>query len=110
MTGIRLIDAGTQAKPSLFAGIDVGAEELMLVIRKDGKSFDPQKYANTPSGRTRLVKKLGKLPGIVVCLEATGIYHFDLAVALHDAGVSLMVVNPKLSHNFAKVLLPKGHK
>ncbi len=72
MTGIRLIDAGTQAKPSLFAGVDVGAEELVLVIRKDGKPFDPQKYANSPSDHTRLVKKLGKLPGIVVCLEARG--------------------------------------
>jgi transposase len=40
-----------------------------------------------------------------VCLEATGIYHFDLAIALHDAGVALMVVSPKASHNFAKVLL-----
>jgi transposase len=38
-------------------------------------------------------------------LEATGIYHFDLSIALHDAGVLLMVVKPKSSHNFAKVLM-----
>ncbi|MDP2904320.1 MAG: transposase [Methylovulum sp.] len=98
------------AKPPLFAGIDVGVEGLVLVIRKNGKPFDPQKFANTPSDRSRLVKKLAKLPGIVVCLEATGVYHFDLSIALHDAGVPLMVVNPKASHNFAKVLIPKGHK
>lgn len=88
-----------------FAGIDVGAEELVLVIHKNGKPFDPQKFANTPADRTRLVKRLVKLPGIIVCLEATGIYHFDLAIALHDAGILLMVVNPKASHNFAKVLM-----
>jgi transposase len=76
-----------------------------LVIRKNGKSFDPQTFANTPSGRIQWVKKLIKLPGIIACLEATGIYHFDLGVALHNAGVLLMVVNPKTSHNFAKVLL-----
>ncbi|MDO8810436.1 MAG: transposase, partial [Gallionella sp.] len=44
----------------------------------------------------------------------TGVYHFDLSIALHDAGVALMVVNrvpgqmlfgPKSSHNFAKVLM-----
>ena len=29
-----------------------------------------------------------------VCLEATGIYHLDLALALDAAGVALMVVNP----------------
>ena len=58
-----------------------------------------------PADRTRLVKKLVKLPGIIVCLEATGVYHFDLSLTLHDAGVLLMVVNPKAAHNFAKVLM-----
>jgi hypothetical protein len=37
----------------LFVGVDVGADELVLVIRKNGKSFDPQKYANTRSDRAR---------------------------------------------------------
>ena len=93
-----------QPKP-LFAGIDVGAEELILVIRKSGTPYKAQKFTNTPADRARLVKKLVKLPGIIVCLEATGVYHFDLSIALHDAGVALMVVNPKASHNFAKALM-----
>ena len=105
MTTIQHKEIAHEAKPDLFAGIDVGAEELILVIRKNGKPFDPQKFTNTPADRIRLVKKLVKLPGIIVCLEATGIYHFDLSLALHDAGVLLMVVNPKASHNFAKVLM-----
>jgi transposase len=90
---------------SLFAGIDVGAEELILIIRKNGTPYKAQKFANAPADRARLVKKLVNLPGIIVCLEATGVYHFDLSIALHDAGVALMVVNPKSSHNFAKVLM-----
>lgn len=89
----------------LFAGIDVGAEELILVIRNHGVPRKAQTCANTAADRARLVKKLSKLPGIVVCMEATGIYHLDLSIALHDAGVKLMVVNPKASHNFAKVLM-----
>jgi len=105
MVNKQLKNTMPEAKPVLFAGIDVGAEELVLVIRKNGKPFDPQKFANTPADRTRLMKKLVKLPGIIVCLEATGIYHFDLAIALHDAGVALMVINPKASHNFAKALM-----
>ena len=105
MTTIQLKHTDPEAKPTLFAGIDVGAEELVLVIRKNGKPLNPQQFANTPADRTRLVNKLIKLPGIIVCLEATGVYHFDLSIALHDAGVSLMVVNPKASHNFAKVLM-----
>jgi transposase len=94
-----------QESQSLFAGIDVGAEELILLVRKDGTSCKTQKFTNTPADRTRLVKKMASMPGIIVCLEATGVYHFDLSIALHDAGVALMVVNPKSSHNFAKVLM-----
>ena len=52
-----------------------------------------------------MVKKLVKLPGIIVCLEATAVYHLDLSLALHDAGVLLMVVTPKATDNFAKVLM-----
>jgi transposase len=34
-----------------------------------------------------------------------------LAVALSRAeGIEVMVINPKVAHNFAKVLIPKGHK
>jgi transposase len=105
MTTIQPDKTEQKSKSVYFAGIDVGAEELVLVIRKNGKPFDPQKFTNTPADRIRLVNKLIKLSGIIVCLEATGVYHFDLALALHDAGVLLMVVNPKASHNFAKVLL-----
>ena len=89
----------------LFAGIDVGAEALILVIRKHGTAYKAQTFTNTAADRARLVRKLAKLTGIIVCLEATGIYHLDLAIALHDAGVKLMVINPKASHHFAKVLM-----
>ena len=105
MNNHPLKESPPESTPRVFAGIDVGSEELVLVIRKNGKPFDPQKYANTPADHARMAKKLGKLPGVVVCIEATGIYHFDLAVALHDAGIKAMVVNPKVSHNFAKVLM-----
>ncbi|WP_411725857.1 IS110 family transposase [Methyloglobulus sp.] len=105
MTNIQLNKIDHEPKPPLFADIDVGAEELILVIRKNGKPFDPQKFANTAADRARLVKKLVKLPSLIVCLEATGIHHFDLALSLHDAGVLLMVINPKAAHNVAKVLM-----
>ena len=52
---------------ALFAGIDVGAEELILFIRKNDTSCKKQKFANAPADRARLVKKLVNLPGIIVC-------------------------------------------
>jgi transposase len=105
LMNIQPNETASQPQLDLFAGIDVGAEELVLVLRKNGKPFNPQTFANTSAGHARLIKKLSKLSGIIICMEATGIYHFDLAIALHDANLSLMVVNPKASHNFAKVLM-----
>ena len=105
MINIELKTNDSEVNPIHQAGIDVGAEELVLVVRKNSKLFNPQTFTNTRADRTRLVNKLVKLPGVIVCMEATGVYHFDLAVALHDAGVLVMVINPKSSHNFAKVLM-----
>lgn len=44
-----------------------------------------------------------------MCIEATGIYHFDLAVALSRAeNIEVMVLNPRASHHFAKVLMKRS--
>ena len=69
MTTIKIKKNDHESKLSLQAGIDVGSEELVLVIRKNNKPFDPQTFTNTPADRARLVKKLTKLPGIIVCLD-----------------------------------------
>lgn len=88
----------------VFAGIDVGASELVLVLRKAGVAMAAQAFLNTASGRKQLVRKLVAIPGVTVCLEATGVYSMDLCIALFDAGVRIMVLNPQAAHNFAKVL------
>ena len=62
--------------PAIFAGIDVGAEELVLVLRPNGVSMKAQKFANTACGHQQLVKAL---KGARVCMEATGVYYVDLA-------------------------------
>lgn len=87
-----------------FAGIDVGAEELVLVLRKDGVAEAALSFRNTAADRRRLVSKLAKYPSVTVCLEATGTYSMELSIALFDAALRLMVVNPQAAHNFAKVL------
>lgn len=95
----------TQTVVRVSAGIDVGAETLVLVIRQNDVSRKAQTFANTVTDRKRLVKKLAGFPGVTVCLEATGVYYLDLAIVLHDAGLRVMVLNPKASHHFAQVLL-----
>ena len=61
-------------------GIDVGARELVLC---DSDTGQVRRFTNNASGHGRLIKALGG--SARVCLESTGIYHFDLAVALNEA-------------------------
>jgi len=88
----------------VFAGIDVGAKELVLEMRTGGKVMATQSFLNTRADRNRLVRKFAKIQNCTVCLEATGVYSTALSVALCDAAIPVMVLNPQASHNFAKVL------
>jgi transposase len=93
-----------------IAGIDVSHKELVIVISVKGKARPAKTFENIPSGHKAIIQFLSKLNGESrVCIEATGIYHFDLAVALSRAeGIEVMVINPKASHNFAKVLMKRS--
>lgn len=93
-----------------YVGIDVSSKELVIVVNIDGKHRQPKVFANTPSGHQELIAVLHKLRGETrVCLEATGVHHFDVAVALSRAeNIQVMVINPKVAHNFAKVLMQRS--
>lgn len=88
-------------------GIDVSAKEITVVVSVKSKARKAKTFENTPSGFKSIIQLASKLKGDVrVCLEATGVYHFDLAVALSYAeGIEVMVINPKVSSNFAKVMM-----
>jgi len=91
-------------------GIDVGCKELVIVIMVNGKARKAKSFDNTPLGHQEIIHSLTKLKGeIKVCIEATGVYHFDLAVALSRVdGIEVMVINPKSAHNFAKALMTRS--
>lgn len=94
----------SKVNDEVFVGMDVGAGEIVLVLRTDDKSGSAQKFLNTDAGHRKLVQKIAKNPGSTVCMEATGVYSMGIAIALSDAGIRLMVINPQASHNFSKVL------
>lgn len=93
-----------------FVGIDVGSKELAVVILANGKTTKAKTYPNTPEGHAHLINVLNKYQDPArVCLEATGSYHFDLAVALSKAeGIEVSVVNPKASKSFAQALMQRS--
>ena len=95
------------ASKVIFAGIDVGASELVVTVRRNGKPGKVKTFTNTPEGHAALMGYLnpGKHP-CRVCLEATGTYHLDIAVALsREPGIEVTVMNPKAVKNFANALM-----
>ena len=77
------------------AGIDV-SNETFDIERRCGEVFSQREFSNSEAGHRQAIawmQRGGK--GARVCLEATGIYHLQLALALHRApGIEVMVINP----------------
>ncbi len=85
-----------------LCGIDISSEWSDVVIEKKGARTSEQRIKNEGAGYKQLIRQLGK--NARVCLEATGVYHLALAMALVEAGVEVMVVNPRMARDFAKAL------
>ncbi|NJM91267.1 MAG: IS110 family transposase [Myxococcales bacterium] len=88
-------------------GIDVSADEVVVAIAGKAERLT---LANDIEGHARLVKLLtrGK-SGARVCLEATGIYHLDLALALHRTpGIEVSVLNPASVRDFGRALMERS--
>jgi transposase len=92
-------------------GIDVSARELVV---KWAKSGHPQPgilvFENTSAGHKKLVKKIthGQTK-VRVCMEATGIYHFELAVYLSkQTAIEVMVVNPRAIKHYAMASMKRA--
>lgn len=88
-------------------GIDVGAEEIVVAI--EGKA-ERLTLANNLEGHARLVRLLTRSKASArVCLEATGIYHLDLALALHRAArIEVSVLNPAAVRDFGRALMQRS--
>lgn len=93
-----------------YVGIDVGHKELVMAVCVKGQFRKTKNFENTASGHQLIIKQFSKLKGHTqICIEATGIYHFDLAVALsRSKDIDVMVINPKVSHSFANVLMKRS--
>jgi transposase len=86
------------------AGVDVSQDVLDAAVRAPSGAERTGQFANTAAGHRQLIRWLTKGGQPVrVVLEATGVYSLDLAVALHAAArTTVMVVNPRAAHQFAE--------
>jgi len=86
------------------AGIDVSHKTVTLAINREGRIGKLYEFKNTAPGHVALVRVVRNAHVSRVCLEATGLYHPDLALALDDAGREVMVINPKAAKRFAEAI------
>lgn len=97
-------------KPIVRVGIDVSARELVVALAREKGPLWEGTFANHADGHRKLVRRLTRAKArALVCVEATGIYHLDLCLALHRAeGVEVMVVNPRAAKDFARAHLQRS--
>ena len=91
-------------------GMEVSAQELVVAMSGKKGEVMLQRFANTAAGHRALLSTLtrgGKR--VRVCMEATGIYGLDVALLLSaQAGVELMVANPRAVRHFAKAAMQRS--
>ena len=85
--------------PQTFVGIDVSSQQLDVDMLPVSQPFSE---TNTEDGIASLVLRLKALNPQIVLLEATGGYEVPAAYALYEAGLPVVVMNPKALRHFAK--------
>lgn len=90
-------------------GLDLGARSGEMAAHDGGKVLARKSFVQTPAGHQRLAAELVALAPDYVVMEATGVYHLDLALTLDKAGLRVSVINPRSAKRFAELKL-KGSK
>ena len=91
-------------------GVDVDSEELVCAMRRAEERQPLATFANSASGHKKFIRwaTKGGRPARV-CLEATGIYSLEFALALHHAkNVEVMVVNPRAIKDFGRACMQRA--
>jgi transposase len=91
-------------------GVDVDSEKLVCAMQRAGQRQPLATFANTAAGHKKFMRWATKGGHAArVCLEATGIYSLEFALALHQAkNVAVMVVNPRAIKDFARACMQRA--
>ena len=90
-------------------GIDVSKNTFDTNVRTGAKARS-KSFANSPDGWRHLIAWLGehKIGQVHACLEATGRHGLGIALALHEAGHVVSIVNPAQIRDFARTKLGRN--
>jgi len=97
-------------KKQNWVGVDVGCQELVVAVERNGKRGEMLSFENTAEGHRKLIHFITKRGASArVVLEATGVYGLDLALALDRASrVEVMVANPRAISHFGRASLQRS--
>ncbi len=89
-----------------IVGVDIAASTFTAVwTTANGQPSRPTTFAQTPDGFTTFMQHLATVPAHTrIMMEATSSCWVALAVAVHEAGYQVSIVNPKHLHHYAKSL------
>src|SRR5258708_5890807 len=90
-------------------GIDVSKNTFDTNLGVGTKARS-KSFANSPAGWHHLIAWLGehKIGQVHACLEATGRHGLGIALALHEAGHVVSIVNPAQIRDFARTKLGRN--
>lgn len=88
-------------------GVDVSKAKFDVALLLEGKKFRSKVFSNDSAGFRAFLDWVeasvaGGKADVHVCMEATGVYHEQLALFLHDHEVAVSVVNPLLVKKFVE--------
>jgi len=91
------------------AGVEVSVEVLVIALKSNGQ-MRASEFPNTPSGHKQLIGYLRRhSQRLRICLESTGLYGLDLALALQtQKGMEIMVANPRSVRHFAEAMMQRS--
>jgi len=84
---------------NIFVGVDVSKDSLDVAI---GEQKEIITFVNDQKGVDALVKKLKRIDVQLTVFESTGGYELLAASCLAEAGLAVVIVNPRQVRNFAK--------
>lgn len=90
-----------------YLGIDVAKAKLdcSLLVDQEQDKYKFKTVENSPAGFAKLLDWIMargiSVAELHIVMEATGIYHEQAAIALHDAGIKVSVANPAHVKGFA---------
>src|SRR4029450_12348976 len=87
------------SEPQVLVGIDVSKLRLDVALRPTEDSWS---VSNDEPGIALLVERLRTIQPVLIVLEATGGLEVPVAGALAEAGLPVVVVNPRHARDFAK--------